>query len=41
MPDFLDEITAFPGGPHDDMVDSLSGCFELLSPTGRRKVKFY
>jgi predicted phage terminase large subunit-like protein len=26
--DFLDEAEAFPGGPHDDRVDAVSGAFE-------------
>ena len=28
--DFLDEAEAFPGGSHDDQVDSASGAFEML-----------
>lgn len=29
--DFLNELTAFPDGPHDDQVDALSGAFAMLS----------
>ena len=35
---FLDEIELFPDGPHDDMVDSLSGAFFELA--GSMKVEF-
>lgn len=28
---FLDEVTAFPNGVHDDMVDSVSGALQMLS----------
>jgi predicted phage terminase large subunit-like protein len=27
---WLDEITAFPGGSHDDQVDSMSGAYAAL-----------
>ena len=27
---FIDEVTAFPSGPHDDQVDSVSGAIPLL-----------
>ena len=27
---FLDEICAFPGGPHDDWVDSASGGLQMI-----------
>ena len=28
---FLDEVSFFPVGPHDDMIDAVSGAFSLLS----------
>lgn len=33
--DFLDEIEAFPNGPHDDQVDAVSGAFEMLAGSAR------
>ncbi|MGE5483159.1 MAG: phage terminase large subunit [Bacteroidota bacterium] len=33
--DFLDEIEAFPFGPHDDQVDAVSGAFEMLAGSAR------
>lgn len=32
LEDFLFETSVFPGGPHDDIVDALSGAFGVLSP---------
>lgn len=34
VPEFLDELEAFPGGSHDDQVDALSGAIEKLSSGG-------
>ena len=31
--DFLNEVTEFPGGGHDEFVDTLSGAFAVLSET--------
>jgi len=31
--DFLNEVTEFPGGVHDEFVDTLSGAFAVLSET--------
>lgn len=28
---FLDEIASFPTSPHDDMVDAVSGCVQMMS----------
>ncbi len=28
---FLDEVASFPTSPHDDMVDSISGCVQMMS----------
>lgn len=28
--DFVDEAELFPAGPHDDQIDTLSGCFKIL-----------
>jgi predicted phage terminase large subunit-like protein len=28
---FLDEAVSFPGGSHDDQIDSVSGCVEMLT----------
>lgn len=39
--DFLDEIESFPNGAHDDMVDSVSGCFEKLVIKGGNAVLEY
>ena len=33
--DFLDELTAFPHGAHDDCVDALAGAYDYLSHSGR------
>jgi predicted phage terminase large subunit-like protein len=32
--DFLDELSAFPHGAHDDCVDALAGAYEYLSRSG-------
>jgi predicted phage terminase large subunit-like protein len=32
--DFLDELTAFPHGAHDDCVDALAGAYNYLSGSG-------
>lgn len=34
--DFLTELENFPDGKHDDIVDSFSGAFNILSPYGRK-----
>ena len=39
IPDFLDEICAFPNGAHDDQVDALSGAHRELCK--RPAAKFY
>ena len=31
--DALDELSAFPNGPHDDVVDALAGAHQALSST--------
>jgi len=36
--EFLDEVTIFPNGDHDDIVDSCSGAFDKLANS--REVKF-
>jgi len=36
--EFLAEVCSFPLSPHDDMVDSVSGGVELLSPAQSRKL---
>src|SRR5207247_9171508 len=33
--DFLDELTAFPHGAHDDCVDALAGAYDYLRHSGR------
>lgn len=36
--DFLDEATSFPHGAHDDQIDAVSGCFQMIaSPQGEWK----
>jgi predicted phage terminase large subunit-like protein len=37
IPDFLDEVTTFPNGSHDDQVDAVSGAFQMITiaPKGR------
>jgi predicted phage terminase large subunit-like protein len=32
--DFLDELTAFPGGSHDDQVDAAAHAFNALCASG-------
>ena len=27
----LDEVASFPSSPHDDMVDAISGCVQMMS----------
>ena len=36
--EFLDELTAFPHGAHDDCVDALSGAHRLLTTRGSRRI---
>jgi predicted phage terminase large subunit-like protein len=36
LPDYLNELAAFPGGKHDDQVDSTSQALEYLYETVRR-----
>lgn len=38
--DFLDEITGFPGGEHDDQVDAASGAFNKLAEANRVGISF-
>jgi hypothetical protein len=35
--DFFDEMEDFPEGAHDDMIDSVTGCYKLL--TGKKGIK--
>lgn len=37
--EFIDEATAFPAGPHDDQVDSVSGAIPLLKATTYQGVR--
>jgi len=37
--EFLDEVTAFPSGRHDDQVDSVSGAMPLLRAVEFRGVR--
>ena len=34
--EFIDELCAFPQGPHDDQVDALAGAFAHLASAARR-----
>jgi predicted phage terminase large subunit-like protein len=36
IPDFLDEVTAFPNAGHDDQVDAVSVAVQMLKRPGRR-----
>ena len=37
IPDFLDELEAFPNGSHDDQVDALSGAVRALTRAPKQK----
>jgi phage terminase large subunit-like protein len=36
LPEYVSELAAFPGGAHDDQVDSTTQALEYLSGIGRR-----
>jgi predicted phage terminase large subunit-like protein len=36
---YLDELTAFPNGAHDDQVDATSGAFNKLTRGGARRAR--
>jgi predicted phage terminase large subunit-like protein len=38
LDEFLDELSAFPRGAHDDCVDALSGAYDLLTARGTGQI---
>lgn len=39
--DFLDELTTFPNGLHDDFVDAASGAFRMLTSSNTGLIEWY
>lgn len=37
---FLDQLSSFPGGSHDDRIDSVSGCFATIGAKQWKQIEF-